>query len=213
MTVEPETFILLAEYCAAQKRHSGDTLLSHLRGTFELLDAWGNSRDACHAGLFHGAYGTETYVPQTIPLSERARVRQAIGERAETLVYLFCVSHRPFFMTLTAEQPIVHDRLLDRQLAVTGEQLHDLVEIEAANWVEQMPRYSMHVDELDRFAVGVDASKNLMSSKAYRAMLRALLDKYRDPPTLQRRASHALVHCVPMLRSTIGAARRWRDMM
>ena len=33
MTVEPETFILLAEYCAAQKRHSGDTLLSHLRGT------------------------------------------------------------------------------------------------------------------------------------------------------------------------------------
>ena len=45
MTVEPETFILLAEYCAAQKRHSGDTLLSHLRGTFELLDAWGNSRD------------------------------------------------------------------------------------------------------------------------------------------------------------------------
>lgn len=213
MTDEPRISSLLAQYGAAQIPHSGDTLLSHLHGTFELLEAWGNSRDACLAGLFHGIYGTETYLPMTIPLSERARVRQAIGEKAEALVYLFCVGHRPFFMTLTPEQVFVYDRVTDCQLAITGEQLGNLLEIEVANWVEQMPRYSMHDDVLDRFAVAVYASRTLISSKAYNAMLRALLDKCGQPPTLRRWAGHALANRVPLLRNTIGAVRRWRDAM
>src|SRR5215469_3762148 len=205
----PKTLNLLAEYCAAQKPHSGNTLLSHLLGTFELLNTWGSSRDACYAGLFHGVYGTEKYLPQTIPLSHRVGVRKAIGEAAEGLVYLFCVSeHRPFFMTLTAEHPTIHDRLFDEQLAITGEQVRNLIEIEVANWVEQLPRYSMHFDELERFAAGIEASKNFMTPRAYRAILEALLEKYRDRPTLRRRAGHALVNSVSLFRRTLAAARR-----
>ena len=38
--------------------HSAGDLLSHFRGTYDLLRRWGSPEAVCLAGLLHGVYGT-----------------------------------------------------------------------------------------------------------------------------------------------------------
>lgn len=202
---------LLTEYATAQIPHSGGTVFSHLHGTFRLLEAWGASRTLCLAGLYHGIYGTEASPRAVIPLSDRGRVCAAIGGEAEVLVYLFCVGRRPFLMTLNASDRSIHNRLDGSQIAITEADLRDLIELEVANWVELLPRYSMHDEMLDRFTVAFEMWREFMSLNAYRAMERALLDKCRHPPSLGRRAGHVLTSRLPWLRRRLSRVRRWRD--
>ena len=124
--------------------HSGRTLLHHLCGTYELLEAWGNPEPVCLAGLFHSIYGTVQFRHSSIGFDERALVRDVIGAPAEMLVYAFCVTQRPDALLragLQSDGPGGMVELLDvvarMPLLVSRMQLNALLEIEAANLLEQ----------------------------------------------------------------------------
>jgi hypothetical protein len=129
---------------AADRPHSGRNLLEHLAGTWQLLDAWGNPPEVCLGGLYHSVYGTNAFQHETIPPEERAVVQAVVGTAAETLAYVFCSITRPRALLRPAygigaaqEVRLAHRRHPDVELTVTREQLRDLLELEAANLVEQ----------------------------------------------------------------------------
>ena len=103
--------------------HSGRTLFAHLKGTYELLRSWGVAEEVCVAGLFHSVYGTRVFRHRCLEPTARNRglVAYMIGERAERLVYLFCVADRPHFA----------------EAGAVGRELDDLCLIEKANLQEQ----------------------------------------------------------------------------
>ena len=120
--IRDEHRIFLIERAHADAvKHSGRSFYDHLCGTHALLEQWGNCEPVCTAGLFHSLYGTNRFRHKSWPLTERATIRELIGERAEELVYLFCTSDRPRAFLRTLDTPI----------------LRALREIEAANLLEQ----------------------------------------------------------------------------
>lgn len=135
--------VLLRELGAHRTPHSRGTLLEHLRGTRSLLERWGNPPRVCRAGLFHSIYGTYVFEARCASLDERDRVRAVIGEDAEELAYLFCVTdRRGLFSGPLAAWNVLRDVVHDRRLRVAHERLAELVEIEVANVVDQLPRRS-----------------------------------------------------------------------
>jgi hypothetical protein len=131
----------LATHGAAEQAHSGRVLLTHLRGTWGLLQAAGLDEAVCVGGLFHSVYGTNVFKPVTVAHSERAAVRALIGERAELLAWLFGHLQRPRVLVhastkqgLTALIDGVRTRLgIEIDAAVVA----DLQAIECANLLEQ----------------------------------------------------------------------------
>lgn len=126
---------------AEANRHTGRSLLDHLIGTYRLLDAWGAPQYVQLAGLFHSVYGTVHFKPTAVRLTRRAEVRNVIGRPAERLAYLFCALDRPKVLLemWDSGEPITypHDRFLGMRQIVSRDALLDLLEIEAANLLEQ----------------------------------------------------------------------------
>ena len=87
--------------------HSGETLLEHLVGVFEILKEMNALEYVQDAGLFHSIYGTATFHHQT--MSDRQVVQDLIGEKAEHLAYLFCVLGRETDRRKT-EIAVIEDR-------------------------------------------------------------------------------------------------------
>jgi len=119
--------------------HSAGDLLSHFRGTHDLLRRWGSPEAVCLAGLLHGVYGTWHVSHQTLKLSERGTLRTLIGEEAEALVYLFAVTERPkdFIECLDRHPVRLRDHHAGTDVVLPREMLDRLLEIEAANIIEQ----------------------------------------------------------------------------
>jgi hypothetical protein len=144
MTITTEQLDFLVNKAnTATIRHSGRTLFAHLHGTHSLLWSWGAREDVCLAGLFHSIYGTRSFKHKSWPLTERHVVRDLIGREAEWRAYLFCATARPRAFLDAAEvgQPrIVFDMFRNSELLITPQELKDLLEIEAANLIEQDSR-------------------------------------------------------------------------
>jgi hypothetical protein len=68
----------------------GRTLLEHLLCTYSIMRRWGQPPWLQHAALIHSVYGTDAYHQQLFPLSARAEVAAAAGDRAERIAFLFC---------------------------------------------------------------------------------------------------------------------------
>ena len=83
----------LKEVGCDKQKHSNGTrnLLHHLVSVSALLSERGSSDDLCKAGLFHSIYGTAHFKHKTVSLDERYKIKELIGEWAETLVYEFCM--------------------------------------------------------------------------------------------------------------------------
>jgi hypothetical protein len=120
-------------------RHSGRDFYTHLKGTHDLLERWGNPVEVCLAGLYHSIYGTKHFRRKAFPIDDRATIRALIGERAERLAYIFCVTARPqaFLGHPLGHDVLLHDNHANGMFAVCRRDLHDLLEIEAANLIEQ----------------------------------------------------------------------------
>jgi len=129
----------LTDHGAKLTGHSGRCLFDHLKATHDLLRDWGNPEHVCNAGLFHSIYGTSSFKHRSVELKERPTVRALIGKEAEYLVYLFCVIDRP--KVFIAAQNMFQRHLFDRHahtvVSVTHAIRNELVEIEAANLLEQ----------------------------------------------------------------------------
>jgi hypothetical protein len=155
---------------AGAHSHSGRTLLDHLRGTADLLSAWGNPAATCVAGLFHSIYGTRDYPFRMVELTQRGRVRAAIGEPAEAIVYLYCVTDRAeLWRQIGQDRPVVRDAVRAAPVVVPPPTARALLEVHVANYLEMLPRKSFAPDEVAAFRRDVDAARHLLSTGAYRA--------------------------------------------
>lgn len=117
--------------------------MEHLLGTAARLRAWGNRPEVCVAGLFHSIYGTQSFHVQSVPLERRAEVAALIGTEAETWAFHFCVlNRRELRQTPPADPVLAHDHTSGAERLVPGAMVTDLLEIEAANLLDQVPARS-----------------------------------------------------------------------
>ncbi|MGH7985494.1 MAG: DUF6817 domain-containing protein [Candidatus Binataceae bacterium] len=205
--VDEKILAFLMEFHPDKRPHSKKTLLSHLCGTHDLLQSWGNPRHVCLAGLFHGIYGTTVYPYRSASIRQRERIRAVIGADAEWLVYLFCVGPRPFLLTVSKPQPRIYDLKRQEEIILSLETQRNLLEIETANRLEEMLRYTMHRETLEQLSAGIEAAKGLISADAYHAMNRALAEKSATQPSLSRRLAHSMVRRSKLLNKVVHAVR------
>lgn len=161
----------LQEYHTDTMDHPGEKkLLHHLRGVSEMLKDWGVPVHVQDAGLFHSVFGTETFLQQAVPDTDRPLVRELIGEEAEALAWVFGNMNRAEFYkqveTFLKDQQLVQERngfilgctvhgdseraqanrqALDSEkceLRITRQQIPELATLVVANCLEQARRYS-----------------------------------------------------------------------
>ena len=170
---------LLHELNTDESKHTDGTLLDHLRGTHDYLEQWENDPEVCLGGLFHSIYGTQSYKMQSASLDDRRRIQDVIGERAERLAFLFCVTRRgQFFKELGKPNAKLHDRIHKTDEPVTQDELRDLIEMEMANNIEFIARTAFSNEELDGFSERVDSVRNLITDGAYQDIRKAIADKH-----------------------------------
>ena len=126
-------------------RHSGRNLLEHLLGTYDLLERWNAKPEVRLAGLFHSVYGTNAFKHRCLDLTrapDRNLVKGLIGHYAETLVWIFCSVGRPraLWEAVAQKEPILHSLVTGEPILLTAPIVRDLLEIEAANLLEQGAR-------------------------------------------------------------------------
>ena len=170
--MNPRYLSLLEALGAHATPHSRRTLLEHLRGTHDLLELWGNPSETCVAGLFHSVYGTYVFDRQCADLSMRDRIRGVIGNDAEWLVYVFCVTDRRcFYENLGRSHIILRDRLRNAEVRIDRRALAALIEIEVANMVEQIPRRSRKkaLRAVEFYSQAFARSRDYISSAAIEA--------------------------------------------
>lgn len=131
--------LLVDDLHADRIAHGKSSLYEHLAGVHALLKAWQNPDFVCLAGLFHSIYGTVQFQHATLPFDNRHPVHNLIGPEAERLAYLFCVTDRPSSLIQQWERSdfTVTDRHLGLQVSLDRQDMLFLLEIEAANLVEQ----------------------------------------------------------------------------
>lgn len=169
-----EEHLALLRQLTASSGHTGGTLYEHLLCTARLLELWGRPHEVCLAGLFHSVYGTQSYSTRSVSLTERSRIRDAIGERAEWLAYVFCVAdRRAFFGKLGEPEPRLPDHVHETELSVLHEDLVALIEIELANYVEFMQRISLSPQELEDLRANIETARDHISPSAYQATVAA----------------------------------------
>ena len=131
--------VLLRSYHADSTEHSGRHLVDHLVGTYRLLESWGNRPQVCRAGMFHSIYGTNSFPIRSAGFGERPAIRQAIGEEAERLAFLFCTIDRPIALlhALVYGESELADMVNGGKHRIAVGELSALLEIEVANLREQ----------------------------------------------------------------------------
>ncbi len=162
---------LLRRYHTDITPHSGRHLIDHLIGVYRLLAAWGNPPHVCCAGLFHSIYGTNIFTVRSAPFAERPAIAAAIGDEAERLAFLFCVSERPVaFLEAAAQGSAELDDIVhQRRVGVRPGELAALIEIEVANFLEQ-PDNPDDVRLLRDTIAAIGRAKPLVSGAAMTAL-------------------------------------------
>lgn len=164
--------------------HYGRRLQEHLIGTHDLLAAWGNPDHVCLAGLFHSVYGTKTFRSSALTTDSRNDVRTLIGERAESLVHAFGMSDRKRLLLENRSTPFLWiDHRTGERNEISGVVLNELVEMEVANFVEQLSfrkdkADSVVRDMLNRF----ESSTERMSAAARDAFRSTISFRFEGSP-------------------------------
>lgn len=141
--IDPDTLLeKLDQYDLQGFSHTNEGLVSHLKGTFEILKSWGCSETLCVAGLCHSIYGTESYRRNPIDLSERNNIQSIIGGEAEQLAYLFGAHVKDsLWENLSRDEGFrIKDRLAKEDIELSQDDLANLITLTLANWIEQRPR-------------------------------------------------------------------------
>jgi hypothetical protein len=82
-----------------QDWHKAGTFRHHLVGVARSLALWQQPREVRLLGLLHSVYGNAFVdLVKFDPARERARLRDAVGEKTEELVYVFCTASRAQFI-------------------------------------------------------------------------------------------------------------------
>lgn len=120
--------------------HSGTRLLSHLLGTYDILDQAGAPEHVALAGLIHSAFGTSAFEHALCRWDEAPLVAELVGERAGRLSLLFCrldcrVSTINGLISGRRFEAI--DRVTRGALPLSTDEIVGLAWLEAANLLEQ----------------------------------------------------------------------------
>tara|TARA_R110002153_G_scaffold7687_1_gene34344 strand:- start:65 stop:919 length:855 start_codon:yes stop_codon:yes gene_type:complete len=67
--------------------HGNKNLFQHLINVYNKLRKWNCHEDICYAGLFHSIYGNDSFTFKTE--TDREIIKKLIGEKSESLVYLY----------------------------------------------------------------------------------------------------------------------------
>ena len=136
--------MLLKSAGAERVPHSGGTLYGHLFGVYNILRKRSCPDHVCMAGLFHSVYGTSFFKGNIFNDADRPRVREAIGDDAERLAWIFCKLDRT-----TLHPDVGHVRSVDgEQILVDRADRTALHAIMKANTEEQSPRLQRKPDRL-----------------------------------------------------------------
>jgi len=131
-----------------QVEHMGKTYLAHAIGVYRDLETWGADEDVCRAGMFHSIYGTERFQKFSLPLEQRDKLQELIGQRAEQLAYWNCAMDRPEFDRAVKSEPTqsstttyhLLDRFTNQQVPLSPEDFEELCRIHLCDWLEQVQR-------------------------------------------------------------------------
>jgi hypothetical protein len=165
--IEQKFLDLLQALSTDKSPHSGRTLSEHLKGTYKLLESWGNPSYVCIAGLFHSIYGTQYYKAQSANIEDRKRIAEIISPIAEELTYLFCTTDRSsFFLGVDQTSPVLVDTKTQQPIPVSISTLRALQEIEVANFIEQVKSAPASTKLIDRIKFIFDGGQELLSAKA-----------------------------------------------
>jgi hypothetical protein len=134
VTIKWPALALLRDLGAGQVDHPGGNLLDHLQRVSELVASWGGSRRVLLAALCHAVYGTDGFQQALLPLDQRARLRTAIGDEAEALVYLYGACDRSkTYACLDATPLRLTDRFTGEVIALTDTDRTDFALLTIAN--------------------------------------------------------------------------------
>jgi Domain of unknown function (DUF6817) len=160
MVEERYRAFLLEHLHVHEVRHTGRSFFEHLKGTHDLLRDWGNPEPICVAGLFHSIYGTWHFRHKAFPIEQRSTLAELIGKEAEFLAYVFCVAERPKVFLENADRPqaSIHDHYKNDVIHLSRTDLSNLLEIEAANLIEQGGTSPKAFQRLQRAGIS-DAAK------------------------------------------------------
>jgi hypothetical protein len=120
------------------------------------------------AGAFHSIYGTEEFKTRAVSLDRRSEIASIIGRDAETLVYLFgAANRRNFYDGAEGEAPFVRiPGEENKKVDITDEQYRSLLELEAANIVDQAIHQRGVPDSIINFWINAFRSKRKFLSNA-----------------------------------------------
>ena len=150
---DDELFNFLLSLGTDEVAHTGHDFLTHLKSVKATVESVGGDREMARAGLFHSIYGTQGFQDFSLPLEERAQVRDLVGERAEFTAYCNCVMDRATFDAAVAEALAgdgdafeICDREGSPPIQLNRQQLTDLAEVHVCDWLEQVERSTLGWD-------------------------------------------------------------------
>ncbi|MBE8523084.1 alpha/beta fold hydrolase [Amycolatopsis sp. H6(2020)] len=134
VTTEWPALALLRDLGAGQVDHPGGNLLDHLQRVREQVAGWGGSWRARLAALCHAAYGTDGFPHPLLPPDRRTRLRAAVGDDAEALVYLYgaCDRSKTYAHLGTTPLPLT-DRFTGEVVSLAADDLADFALLTIAN--------------------------------------------------------------------------------
>ena len=139
MSVERSHVVSFLTACGAGlEPHRRGAILEHLEGTEGVLRSWNAREPLVLAGLCHAVYGTDGLIDPLVPLDERHRLAEVVGDEAEQIVYFYASCDRAFVYPQfgTGETIRYRDRFTQRELEPREEELRDFVELTWANAVD-----------------------------------------------------------------------------
>jgi pimeloyl-ACP methyl ester carboxylesterase len=141
VTARDRAGALLDELGAAAVDHLGSDLLTHLEGTETRLRSWGAPEDLALAGLGHATYGTDGFAHPLLEVTERSRLREAIGADAERIVYRYASCDRAATYPGLGRRPLVlRDRFTGRTHALDDSEARQFALLSAANELDLVDR-------------------------------------------------------------------------
>ena len=133
--------------------HGKSNLLKHLTEVRYVLkkQLLCSDEELLSAALFHSIYGTEGFQGKVMSLSTRSTLQTLIGERAEFIAYMNCVMDRASLDKAVCEMKandtqyefivMSREELGGESIAMTREQLRDLMIVHFADWAQQVASF------------------------------------------------------------------------
>jgi hypothetical protein len=156
-------------------QHPGGTLYAHLCRVHDRLAELGCGVEVQRAGLAHAVYGTDGFDVPLLDLSDRATLRNLIGEDAEALVYLYGACDRGRSWRELSTTSEVFDRFTDELRTLNPAQLQPFIDLSIVNELDVIEQDRSVADKhgayfRELFAAWAPVTSRLVTSEVRRVL-------------------------------------------